>query len=185
MSTQKPSRQSSTPYPGQNKTAPKARIPRWIGLSVLLAGVASLSATAGALLAVSLSSAPLLQSHLTPEEAEVFNHEEPISTGNSLQLPRLTRSVNILVLGIKVLTSDLDNPPAELRGLGYHALVNSFDGLSDTMLLLRFNPHTNQLAVLSIPRDTRTYIMGGLAKIKGLRSWWRPWAGFRSMSPKT
>lgn len=165
MSTQKPSRQSSTPYPGRNKTTPKTRIPRWIGLSVLLAGVASLSATAGAILAVSLSSAPLLQSHLTPEEAEVFNHEEPISTGNSLQLPRLTRSVNILVLGIKVLTSDLVNPPSDLQKLGYHALVNSFDGLSDTMLLIRFNPHTNQLAVLSIPRDTRTYIEGGLAKI--------------------
>ena len=71
--------------------------------------------------------------------------------GKSLRLPRLTRSVNILVLGIKVLSSDLENPPAELENLGYHALVNSFEGLSDTMLLLRFNPHTNQLVVLSIP----------------------------------
>ena len=165
MSTQKPSRQPSTPYPDRRKTRLRARIPRWIGLSVILAGVASLSATAGALLAVSLSSAPLLQSQLTPEEAKVFNHEEPISTGKSLQLPRLTRSVNILVLGIKVLSSDLDNPPPEVEDLGYHALVNSFEGLSDTMLLLRFNPHTNQLVVLSIPRDTRTYIGGGLAKI--------------------
>ena len=165
MSTQKPSRQSSPPDPGRHKSRPRARIPRWIGLSVVLAGVASLSATAGALLAVSLSSAPLLQSQLTPEEAEVFNQSEPISTGNSLRLPRLTRPVNILVLGTKVLTSDLDYPPSELEDLGYHALVNSFEGLSDTMLLIRFNPHTDQLVVLSVPRDTRAYIRGGLAKI--------------------
>ena len=165
MSTQKPSRQSPILYPVRHKPKFRARIPRWVGLSILLAGVASLSATAGALLAVSLSSAPLLQSQLPPEEADIFNHEEPIATGKSLQLPRLTRSVNILVLGIKVLSSDLDNPPPELERLGYHALVNSFEGLSDTMLLLRFNPHTKQLVVLSIPRDTRTYVGGGLAKI--------------------
>jgi len=38
-----------------------------------------------------------------------------------------------------VLTSDVNNSPEQ--NLGYHALVN-FDGLSDTMLMLRFNPKT-------------------------------------------
>ena len=55
-----------------------------------------------------------------------------------------------------MLTSDLDEAPQE--DPGYHALVNSFDGLSDTMLLLRFDPKEENLTVLSIPRDTRAYI---------------------------
>jgi LCP family protein required for cell wall assembly len=113
-----------------------------------------LSATAGALFAVSLSSTPLLQSKLTPDEEAVF--EDDSISRSSLRLPELTRPVNILVLGTKVLTSDLDEPPEE--DLGYHALVNSFDGLSDTMLLLRFDPEAEKLMVLSIPRDT--YVEG-------------------------
>ncbi|MEO8890434.1 MAG: LCP family protein, partial [Coleofasciculaceae cyanobacterium] len=38
--------------------------------------------------------------------------------------------------------------------------VNSFEGPTDTMLLLRFNPEAEKLKVLSIPRDTQTYIEG-------------------------
>ncbi|MEO1400223.1 MAG: LCP family protein [Cyanobacteria bacterium J06635_1] len=140
-------------------------MPRWLGVGVALAGVATVSATAGAILAVSLNTTPLLQSQLSAEDAAVFNQDEPISSGNSLQLPRLNRPVNILVLGIKVLSSDLDDPPEGLEDLGYHALVNSFDGLSDTMLLLRFNPRNNQMVVMSIPRDTRTLVEGELTKI--------------------
>jgi LCP family protein required for cell wall assembly len=130
-----------------------------------LAGVASVSATAGALLAVSLSSTPLMQEQLSAEEAQVFNQDEPISDGGNLQLPRLTRPVNILILGMKVLSTDVDAVPPEAQGLGYHALVNSFDGLSDTMLLLRFNPQTKQMVIMSIPRDTRTYVRGRLTKL--------------------
>ncbi|MEM9906789.1 MAG: LCP family protein [Cyanobacteria bacterium P01_D01_bin.44] len=140
-------------------------MPRWLGVGVALAGVATVSATAGAILAVSLNSTPLLQSQLSAEDAAVFNQDEPISSGNSLQLPRLNRPVNILVLGIKVISSDLENPPEGIEELGYHALVNSFDGLSDTMLLLRFNPRNNQMVVMSIPRDTRTLVEGELTKI--------------------
>jgi len=125
-----------------------------------LGGVAILSATAGALLAMSLTSTPLLQSQLSPEDADVFNEGESISSGANFRLPQLTRPVNILVMGIKVLSSDIDSPPEETRDLGYHALVNSFDGLSDTMLLLRFDPQNKQLAILSLPRDTRTWVEG-------------------------
>lgn len=120
---------------------------------------------AGALLAVSLSSTPLQQHLMADDEANVFNQGDPISAGGNLRLPRLTRPVNILVLGVKVLTSDVDEVPQELQGLRYHALVNSFDGLSDAMLLLRFNPQTGQLVVLSLPRDTRTYVRGRLTKL--------------------
>jgi LCP family protein required for cell wall assembly len=130
-----------------------------------LTGVGIVSATAGALLAVTLASTPLLQSRLSPAEAEVFAQDD-LATGQTLRLPQLARPVNILVLGIKVLSSDLDNPPEEVQDLGYHALVNSFDGLSDTMLLIRFDPEANDLTVLSIPRDTRSYVDGaGVTKL--------------------
>lgn len=123
----------------------------WLGFTA----VAMSSAAAGAMLAVSLASTPLLQTELTPDEKSVFNQEETISS-NTMQLPELTRPVNILFLGIKVLTSDLDKPPEV--DLGYHALVNSLEGLSDTMLLLRFDPEGEKVKVLSMPRDTKTRI---------------------------
>ncbi len=139
------------------------RIPKWAWIAFALTGVATVSAGTGALLAVSMNSQPLLQSNLSPEEAAVFSEGEPILANSTLRLPRLTRPVNILVIGVKVLTSDLNEPVAE--DLGYHALVNSFEGLSDTMLLLRFNPRTEQLVVMSIPRDTRALVNGMLTKI--------------------
>jgi polyisoprenyl-teichoic acid--peptidoglycan teichoic acid transferase len=134
-----------------------------IGLG--LGAVALLSATAGAILAVSLASTPLKQSQLSVEEAAVFNEEQTISYKN-LNLPQLDRPVNILVLGTKVLTSDLDEKERPKEDPGYHALVNSFKGLSDTMLLLRFDPQKDKLTVLSIPRDTQARIKEhGLRKI--------------------
>ena len=136
---------------------------KWWLIGLGLTGVAMLSATAGAILAVSLSATPLRQSQLTPEEESVFSQEEAISY-KRLRLPELSRPVNILLLGTKVLTSEIDDPPE--TDLGYHALVNSFDGLADSMLLLRFDPNGGKFTVLSIPRDTQTYIEGhGLKKI--------------------
>nr|WP_275993930.1 LCP family protein [Argonema antarcticum] len=141
----------------------KANHLRWLWLGFGLTGIAMLSATAGALLAVSLSTKPLMQSRMSAEEAAVFSGGD-ISTTN-LRLPELTRPVNILVLGIKVLSSELGEAPNPANN-GYDPVVNSFEGLSDTMLLLRFNPQTKKLIVLSIPRDTRTFVEGqGVTKI--------------------
>jgi len=134
---------------------PKNRF--WVLLGLF--SVATTSGVAGALLAVSLASTPLLRSQLSPEEAQVFGQED-ISSGNTFRLPQLTRPVNILVLGVKVLSSDVNNPPPEVQDLGYHALVNSFEGLSDTMMLVRFDPRNEKLVVLSLPRDTHTYVEG-------------------------
>lgn len=142
----------------QRKKMPKRRPFRWLWISLGLTGVAITSAAAGALLAVGLASTPLLQDPLSKEEAEVFSQDERISTGMNFRLPKLTRPVNILVMGIKVLTSDLEDPAYSSEDLGYHALVNSFEGLSDTMLLIRFNPEGQQLTVLSLPRDTRAEV---------------------------
>jgi LCP family protein required for cell wall assembly len=150
----------------------------WLGFS--LTGVAMLSATAGALLAVSLSTTPLMQSRLSPEQAAVFSQGN-ISTTN-LQLPELTRPVNILVLGIKVLPSDLGEKPDPALN-GYQPVLNSFEGLSDTMLLLRFNPQTKKLIVLSIPRDTRTFVEGvGVTKINAANAFGGPALGAKSVS---
>jgi LCP family protein required for cell wall assembly len=130
-----------------------------------LIGVAGLSASAGALLAVAIAGTPLMQSKLTAEEAKAFTQDD-IATGINFKLPKLTRPVNILVLGVKVLASDVDNPPPGSLGLGYDPTINALNGLTDSMLLLRFDPMTQKLVVLSLPRDTRTYVDGaGLTKI--------------------
>lgn len=152
----------------------------WLLLGLL--GVATVSAGAGALLAMSLASTPLLQSRLSPEESKVFDQGE-ISTGLNFRLPRLTRPVNIMVLGMKVLSSDVENPPDEARNLGYHALVNSFDGLSDTMLMLRFSPAIDKLVVLSLPRDTRTRVAGlGTTKLNEANAYGGPALAAQSVS---
>lgn len=136
---------------------------KWLLVGLGLGVVATISATAGALLAVSLSGTPLLQSKLTTEEQSAFSQADAVSYKN-LQIPSLSRPINLLVLGTKVLTSDVNGAPTE--DLGYHALVNSFNGLSDTMLLMRFDSDSGKFTALSIPRDTQAEIEGhGLLKI--------------------
>jgi LCP family protein required for cell wall assembly len=172
-----------------NSRSPQPRIPtkkpaklRWLWLTIGLSGVAIASATAGAMLAVSLASTPLMQRQLTPEEAEVFDNGD-LSTGMNFRLPQLTRPVNILVLGVKVLSSDIENPPEESLDLGYHALVNSFEGLADTMLLLRFSPETERLVVLSLPRDTLTWVDGlGETKLNAANAYGGPALAAESVS---
>lgn len=158
-----PSKQPSiSNMPPYNKK--KARMPKWVGVSVLLAGIASVSAIGGAFLAISLEAKPLQQSSLSASEAAVFSKGQPISTSNSLQLPRLTRPVNVMLLGVKVIRSDVDDYDGLHRD-GYDSLVNSFDGLADTMLMMRFDPSNKRIALMSIPRDTRTNVNGQLTKI--------------------
>lgn len=155
--------QSRVKYKKRRRVQSKRR--RNILLGFALAIVSTTSAIAGALLAFTFSESSLLQqAKLSLEEEQVFSQEETVEL-SSLSIPELSRPVNILVLGIKVLTSDLKNQSIP-DDLGYHALVNSFEGLSDTMLLVRFDPAQEKLTVLSIPRDTRTYIDGyGISKI--------------------
>lgn len=154
-----------SPRPSQRTvTQKRSRIPRWIGISVLLAGVASVSSIGGALLALSLDSKPLQQSRFSAAESAIFTEDEPIATANSLRLPQLTRPVNVLLMGIKVTSSDIRDYDAIDRD-GYDALVNSFEGLSDTMLMMRFDPRNERVAVMSIPRDTRTSVDGETTKI--------------------
>jgi LCP family protein required for cell wall assembly len=141
------------PQPARKQPAKKKR-GNWLWLGLGLTGVAVVSATAGALLAVSLSTTPFLKQKLSPEEAAVFGNGDRFSSSN-LRIPELIRPVNILVMGMSVLSSDVDNPPPEQRDLGYKAQLNSFNGLADTMLLIRLDPIDKRISILSIPRDTR------------------------------
>ncbi len=142
-----------------------------------LASVSLVSAAVGAFLAVSVSEVPpLQQTTLSSEEQKIFSKADTV-TAKSLNLPELKRPVNILVLGIKVISSDLDNRGIEYekQNVGYQHLVNSFDGLSDSMLLLRFDPEADKVSVLSIPRDTRVYINGhGVRKINSANEYGGP-----------
>ena len=142
----------------QNKQKKSRSRSLLIGLG--LSCIACLSATAGAILAVSLhEQRPLQKVQLSAAEAKIFNDEKTVT-----RVAQLDRPVNIVVLGVKVLTSDLEQPPDE--DLGYHALVDSFDGVSDSILLLRFNPQQQKLTILAIPRDTKAEIPGyGVDKI--------------------
>lgn len=145
-----------------NSHRPKSRgwVLFWLGMS----GIAMVSATVGAMLAVSLTSSPLQQAQLSPQEEAVFDTDR--ISGGGLRFSELTRPVNLLVMGMSVLPSDLINPPAELQHLGYEPQVNSFDGLADVMILIKFDPATKRIAMLSIPRDTRTEVIGyGVKKL--------------------
>lgn len=170
--------QQSTAQPSTKKSNQPHR-GRWLGFGFGLAGVAMLSATAGALLAVSLSTTPLQQQKLSPEEAAVFSQGDMAKL--SMKMPELTRPVNILVLGLKVLSSDLDGHPDKEQG--YDVWQNSFKGLTDTMLLVRFDPQNKKLSVLSIPRDTRTYVEGrGVVKINEANYYGGPASSAKSVS---
>lgn len=147
-----------------DKNASSHKSGRWLWFWVAMSGIAMVSATAGALLAVSLTSTPLMQASLSADEAAVFDGDR--ISGSGLRFSELTRPVNILIMGMSVLPPDVRNSPGETKNLKYLPQVNSFDGLADVMLLIKFDPEKKKLVMLSIPRDTRTQIDGhGFKKI--------------------
>ncbi|MBD2384777.1 LCP family protein [Cylindrospermum sp. FACHB-282] len=142
----------------RNKNYRHSKSGRWLWFAVGMGGIAMVSGMAGALLAVSWNSTPLQQAQLSPQEEAVFDGDR--ISGNGLRFSQLTRPVNILLMGMSVLPPDLQNPPPETQNLRYLPQVNSFDGLSDVMLLIKFDPETKKIVMLSVPRDTRTEIEG-------------------------
>jgi LCP family protein required for cell wall assembly len=156
--------QSTNASNSSDQNSPNSKAGRWVWFWVGMSGIAMVSATAGALLAVSLTSTPLQQAQLSPQEEAVFDSDR--IAGGGLRFSQLTRPVNVLVLGMSVLPPDVKNPPAETKNLRYQAQINSFDGLSDVMLLVKFDPEKKKMVMLSIPRDTRTEVEGyGVKKI--------------------
>lgn len=83
----------------------------------------------------------------------VASDKGPRSLGDLFQY-QVGRPVNILVMGIDRVPDAKEGSP------------QMFEGRSDTMLLLRVDPTTDSVSLLSIPRDTQVEIPGiGVTKI--------------------
>jgi polyisoprenyl-teichoic acid--peptidoglycan teichoic acid transferase len=133
----------------------RRKIPLWMWLG--MGSIGAISAAAGAFLAVSLTAAPLQQRALSAADAAFFNQNgREVFSRSLLQVPEVSKPVNILLLGIKTNLSDVKNSDGKDRKkTGYDAEVDSLDGLSDTIMLLRFDPVTQRTVILGVPRDTK------------------------------
>jgi LCP family protein required for cell wall assembly len=126
----------------------------WSGTFITAATV---SATVGAIVAM-IAPLPSALNFLNVRE-EIATAETPNSAENNGNIPSLLdytveRPVNILVMGIDRVPGAPPGSPA------------AFEGHTDTMLLMRFDPRDQTLKILSIPRDTRVPIDGyGMSKI--------------------
>jgi LCP family protein required for cell wall assembly len=164
VTIQRTSAENKKSAKARRKNSSNSKSGRWLWFGVGMGGIAVVSGMAGALLAVSWDSTPLQQAQLSAREAAVFDGDR--ISGDGFQFSQLTRPVNILVMGMSVLPPDVQNPPSETKELRYLPQINSFDGLSDVLLLIKFDPETKKIVMLSIPRDTRTEIEGfGVKKI--------------------
>ncbi len=138
----------------------------WLGLG----SIGGFSAAAGAFLAVSLTSAPLQQRTLSAADDAFFkqNGKEAFSR-SLLQVPEVSKPVNILLLGIKTNISDVKTSTGDRQKVSYDAEVDSLEGLSDTIMLIRFDPQTKRTTFLGIPRDTKIERTGrGTEKINAV-----------------
>jgi polyisoprenyl-teichoic acid--peptidoglycan teichoic acid transferase len=165
-------RKSNKPNPQMVRRQPskkRRKMPLWLWVG--LGSIGAFSAAAGAFLAVSLTSAPLQQRTLSAADDAFFkqNGKEAFSR-SLLQVPEVSKPVNILLLGIKTNISDVKNSNgSERKKTGYDAEVDSLDGLSDTIMLLRFDPQTKRTIFLGIPRDTKIERTGrGTEKINAV-----------------
>ena len=122
-------------------------IGRWLFWGTTFVFTAAISATVGATVALvsplSTFIAPIAdKTGLLPENVKGNEGWQA-----NLQY-RLSRPVHILVMGI-------DRVPGATK-----TSKEIFEGHSDTMLLLRFDPGDNSVKMLSIPRDTKVNIPG-------------------------
>jgi polyisoprenyl-teichoic acid--peptidoglycan teichoic acid transferase len=164
---------SSRPSSSRRTTPAVRRQPKkkkkslsWLWLSLGLVG--ALSAAGGALLAFSLSSTPFLHRQLSAAEDAIFRKDNSFSR-STLQVPEVTKPVNILLLGIKTNISDVrTGDGSERKKAGYDAVVDSLQGLSDTMMLIRFDPVSKRVIVFGIPRDTKVELNGKFVKINSI-----------------
>jgi polyisoprenyl-teichoic acid--peptidoglycan teichoic acid transferase len=175
---------NSNPQMVSRQPAKKLRkTPLWLWLG--LGSIGALSAAAGAFLAVSLTSAPLQQRTLSAADDAFFkqNGKEAFSR-SLLQVPEVSKPVNILLLGIKTNLSDVKTSNGrERKKTGYDAEVDSLEGLSDTMMLLRFDPQTQRTIIMGIPRDTKIDRTGhGTEKINAVDSQSGPAAAAKEVS---
>jgi polyisoprenyl-teichoic acid--peptidoglycan teichoic acid transferase len=159
----------------------RRKVPKWIWVGLTSVGV--LSAAVGAYLAIFLSSTPLIGKQLSAIDQKFFGGGKKLfSTGGII--PEVSKPVNILLLGIKTNISDVKHSDGtERKQTGYDAEIDSLDGLSDTIMLLRFDPVTQRTIVLGIPRDTQIERPGfGVEKINAVDRESGPAAAAREVS---
>lgn len=164
-------RKSSKPSPQMVRRQPakkRRKVPMWLWLG--WGSVGAFSAATVALLAILPTWAPLKQRTLSAADAAFFNQNKDAFSRSLLQVPEVSKPVNILLLGIKTNLSDVKTASGnEQKKTGYNAEVDSLDGLSDTIMLLRFDPQTKQTVFLGIPRDTKIERTGhGTEKINAV-----------------
>ena len=124
-----------------NQAKGRSSVARWLFWSLVLFLTTTISATLGATLALVT---PLSTAICPPPRCGGDTQQRSlVDLWRDAFLYRLTRPVNILVMGI-------DRVP----GIPAHSSA-SFNGRSDTMLLLRVDPSDNSVKLLSIPRDTQ------------------------------
>ena len=141
--------ESETVSGNESPSKPSGNLRKWLFRSFALGLTALTSATIGAVLVLITP----LPSAIAPRSRQPFSLNELWRQGFRYQI---TRPVNVLVMGIDL---PLDLP----EGISSDDV---FAGRSDTMLLLRVNPDTQSVNVLSIPRDTQVEIPGlGIEKI--------------------
>jgi len=141
------------------------RLPPYVWGALLFLAIAGLSGGLGAALAVVFTGKPLQRRAPTAAETQIFGQNAESIAAATLGLPNLTRPVHVLVLGTVVLSVDLPGatPPP---GQAFAHVEGNLEGLSDAMLLLRFDPRAEKVTALSIPRDSRVDIPGyGVGKI--------------------
>jgi len=120
----------------------------WIFVLLL---IATASATFGAIFGA-------ITALIAPVEPEIIskalNSYETLTGSPNLLKYRLSRPVNILVMGVDRVPEARPNSP------------QNFNGRSDTILLLRIDPTNKSVNLLSIPRDTQVELPGiGQTKI--------------------
>ncbi|MDB9315573.1 LCP family protein [Spirulina sp. CS-785/01] len=164
-------KKQSSPPSSTAKAKPSLSWGRRMVWSSTFVVAATLSATVGATVAL-VSPLPSIPGFLVTENEVATATESKGSTTSDAQplnenteIPSLLeyqieRPVNILVMGI-------DQVPETEPGT-----EEAFNGNTDTIILLRFDPNDQSLRMLSIPRDTQVMIPGvGMAKINSAN--WR------------
>jgi polyisoprenyl-teichoic acid--peptidoglycan teichoic acid transferase len=130
-------------YPGLSP------ILRRISWGLVFSGVIALSATLGATLAL------LAPFQIAGRTGQAFSINDLFQGGFQYGI---SRPVNILVMGI--------DQGLDAKELGADKPASPFQSRSDTMLLVRLNPDSHQVNILTLPRDTQVEIPGiGTTKI--------------------
>jgi LCP family protein required for cell wall assembly len=121
---------------------------KWLLRGVAIGTTAIVSTIVGATAAMMVP----LPSAIAPQQEGQISIQNVLHQSLNYQI---TRPINILVMGIDL---PMDLPPGKIPHV--------FAGRSDTMLLVRLDPTTESVNVLSIPRDTQVLLPDeGIEKI--------------------